>query len=186
MFAFANGRRALRSGIGLAQADPPARRLSEQTQSRNQTLALSRPGVAGADPLSGPGGIGVLTARAPADHVAYAACHAAQAQALASSLHARAMSRATPQTVLGSFEGARIGHAGASARSFREGERFLVETLGRDGTPDTLEVSDTFGVYPLQQYLVTFPDGGGRCCRSPAISVRQPRAGSAGLCPAIP
>ena len=35
----------------------------------------------------------------------------------------------------------------------------MVETDGPDGTLATFEVKYTFGVYPLQQYLVEFPDG---------------------------
>src|SRR6185369_847554 len=37
--------------------------------------------------------------------------------------------------------------------------RFFVETDGADGKLGTFEVKYTFGVDPLQQYLVEFPDG---------------------------
>ncbi|MCX5496247.1 tetratricopeptide repeat protein [Kaistia dalseonensis] len=116
--------------------------------------------VAGA-PL-GPGGIGALTSMAPAGFVGSAACancHAVETRDWLSSRHAHAMSRATPETVLGDFGGPRIEHKGSSARFFRDGPRYMVETDGASGRRETFEITDTFGVYPLQQYLVTFPDG---------------------------
>ncbi|WP_395665846.1 multiheme c-type cytochrome [Methylocella sp.] len=108
------------------------------------------------------GGQGVRAADAPPAYVgsnACAACHAPQFRAWASSHHAQAMARATPETVLGNFNDQRAEHMGASARFFRDGDRFMVETQGRDGALATFEISDTFGVFPLQQYLVSFPDG---------------------------
>ena len=38
-------------------------------------------------------------------------------------------------------------------------EKYLVETDGPDGALETFEVKYTFGVDPLQQYIVEFPDG---------------------------
>lgn len=110
----------------------------------------------------GPGGIGALSAAAPAGYVGSAACadcHADETRAWLSSQHAQAMSRAEPQTVLGDFADARVAHQGSSARFFRDGPRFMVETEGADGRTAAFEITDTFGVLPLQQYLVTFPDG---------------------------
>ncbi|MFG1204224.1 tetratricopeptide repeat protein [Xanthobacter aminoxidans] len=110
----------------------------------------------------GPGGIGALSETAPAGYigsVACADCHAAETRAWLSSQHAHAMSRAAPQTVLGNFDDARVTHKGNSARFFRDGSRFMVETEGVDGKTAAFEITDTFGVHPLQQYLVTFPDG---------------------------
>ncbi|MBN8914220.1 MAG: tetratricopeptide repeat protein [Rhizobiales bacterium] len=109
-----------------------------------------------------PGGIGALSEGAPPGFVGSAACadcHAAETRAWLSSQHAHAMSRAEPQTVLGNFDDARVTHPGSSARFFRDGSRFMVETEGADGKTAAFEITDTFGVHPLQQYLVTFPDG---------------------------
>lgn len=113
-------------------------------------------------PALGPGGIGALTQAAPAGFVGSAACadcHAGETRAWLSSQHAHAMSRAEPQTVLGNFDDIRVTHQGSSARFFRDGPRFMVETEGADGKAAAFEITDTFGVHPLQQYLVTFPDG---------------------------
>lgn len=106
--------------------------------------------------------IGRLTGFAPEGYVGSsrcANCHATENEAWASSHHAHAMDRATSQTVLGDFSGVSATHFSSSARFWRDGERFLVETEDADGQPATFEISDTFGITPLQQYLVRFPDG---------------------------
>ncbi|WP_051955573.1 tetratricopeptide repeat protein [Beijerinckia mobilis] len=110
----------------------------------------------------GTGGIGVLSTDAPAGFAgssACATCHPAETRAWLTSQHAHAMSLAGPKTVLGDFNDKRIEHKGSSARFFRDGERFMVETIGADGKTAIFAISDTFGIDPLQQYLVTFPDG---------------------------
>jgi hypothetical protein len=43
--------------------------------------------------------------------------------------------------------------------NFRKDDRFFVETDGPDGALATFEVKYTFGIDPLQQYLIEFPDG---------------------------
>jgi tetratricopeptide (TPR) repeat protein len=90
---------------------------------------------------------------------ACASCHTAEHAAWAGSDHARAMMPATPATVLGAFDGATAEGAGQSATFRREGERFVIRTDGPDGQAADLAVSETFGVDPLQQYLVLLPDG---------------------------
>ena len=69
------------------------------------------------------------------------------------------MAKPSEQSVLGRFDGAIVEHLGSQARFFREGHRYLVETDGRDGGKGVFDIAYTFGVYPLQQYLVAFPDG---------------------------
>ncbi|WP_456759059.1 tetratricopeptide repeat protein [Bradyrhizobium sp. USDA 4011] len=69
------------------------------------------------------------------------------------------MQHATDKTVLGNFNDASFDHYGVHSRFFRKDGKFLVETDGPDGEPAVFEVKYTFGVDPLQQYLVEFPDG---------------------------
>jgi Flp pilus assembly protein TadD len=64
-----------------------------------------------------------------------------------------------PGAVLGRFDGSTFTYAGVTSRFFRRGEKYFVNTEGADGSLHDFEVSYTFGVYPLQQYLVVFPDG---------------------------
>ena len=48
---------------------------------------------------------------------------------------------------------------GVTSKMFRRGEEFFVTTEGPTGKMETYQVKYTFGVRPLQQYLVEFPDG---------------------------
>jgi len=101
-------------------------------------------------------------ARIPAHFVGAAACagcHAAQTAAWQTSHHAQAMQPATAQTVLGRFDKAQISDNGVTSTLFRKGEGYFVRTDGADGKLADFELKYTFGVYPLQQYLVPFADG---------------------------
>src|SRR5262249_12643187 len=75
------------------------------------------------------------------------------------SQHRRAMQHAGDRTVLGDFNDASFDYRGVRSRFFRRDAKYLVETDGADGKLATFEVKYTFGVEPLQQYLVEFPDG---------------------------
>jgi predicted CXXCH cytochrome family protein len=86
-------------------------------------------------------------------------CHQKQAELWHGSQHRHAMDHATEATVLGDFSGATFDYFGVRSRFFRDKAKFLVETDGPDGKLATFEVKYTFGVEPLQQYLVAFPDG---------------------------
>ncbi|WP_144259531.1 tetratricopeptide repeat protein [Methylocystis sp. ATCC 49242] len=88
-----------------------------------------------------------------------AGCHPAESAAWKKSHHAAAMAPATTETVRGDFNNATAESHGSKGKFLRDGGRFVVETDGRDGKTARFEVSHTFGVEPLQQYLVTFPDG---------------------------
>ena len=86
-------------------------------------------------------------------------CHAAQTALWRRSHHALAMQKATDATVLGDFADARFEHFGVKTSFSRSGDKFIVRTDGADGALHDYEVAYTFGVYPLQQYLIEFPDG---------------------------
>jgi Flp pilus assembly protein TadD len=88
-----------------------------------------------------------------------AGCHHSEARLWRSSQHERAMAHATDKTVLGDFNDASFDNYGVRSRFFRKDGKFLVETDGPDGTLATFEVKYTFGIDPLQQYLIEFPDG---------------------------
>jgi tetratricopeptide (TPR) repeat protein len=86
-------------------------------------------------------------------------CHEAQAGLWRASHHARAMQEATPATVLGDFGGAQISQFGVPTIFSRAGDRFVVRTEGPDADPHEYDVAYTFGVDPLQQYLIRLPGG---------------------------
>ena len=69
------------------------------------------------------------------------------------------MAHATDKSVLGDFKDASFQYFDVQSRFFRKDGKFFVETDGPDGKLATYEVKYTFGVDPLQQYLIEFPDG---------------------------
>ena len=88
-----------------------------------------------------------------------AQCHAAEANAWRSSHHALAMQPANDKTVLGSFARASFSKDGVRSSFFTKGGKFYVRSDGADGTLQDFDLNYTFGVFPLQQYLVPFPNG---------------------------
>jgi Tfp pilus assembly protein PilF len=86
-------------------------------------------------------------------------CHAAELARWRGSDHDRAMAVATAETVLGDFSGVTLEEKGEHWRFFRRDGRPWVEAIGPDGKRTELEVRYTFGVKPLQQYLVELPGG---------------------------
>ena len=88
-----------------------------------------------------------------------ASCHAAQEKLWQDSHHDLAMQDASSETVLGDFNDREFTHAGTTSRFFRKDDRFMVRTDGPDGKLTDYEIKYTFGVAPLQQYLIAFPGG---------------------------
>src|SRR5262245_41360468 len=88
-----------------------------------------------------------------------AECHAKQHREWIGSHHDLAMQPATAQTVRGNFNDVRVSDRGVTSRFFTRDGRFFVNTEGPDGKPADFEVRYTFGLEPLQQYLVEFPGG---------------------------
>ncbi len=88
-----------------------------------------------------------------------APCHAEQTSTWRNSHHAQAMQLASDSTVLGNFHDTHFTAGGVSSTFFKKGARFDVRTNGPDGKPQDYEFLYTFGVFPLQQYLIPFPNG---------------------------
>ena len=86
-------------------------------------------------------------------------CHVEQDRLWQGSHHDLAMQEANEQTVLGNFNNAELTSHGVTTRFFRRNERFFVNTDGPDGQLADFEIKYTFGVMPLQQYLIEFPGG---------------------------
>jgi tetratricopeptide (TPR) repeat protein len=93
-------------------------------------------------------------------------CHAAEFDQWRGSQHAAAMQHASPASVLGDFDDASFSYAGVTTRFFSRDGTFWIHTDGPDGVPGDFEVKYTFGVAPLQQYLVELSGG-----RLQAVSV---------------
>ena len=88
-----------------------------------------------------------------------AQCHPGETKLWRTSQHKQAMDHATNPSVLGDFNETGFDYYGVHSRFFRKDGKFFVETDGPDGKLATFEVKYTFGVDPLQQYLIEFPDG---------------------------
>jgi predicted CXXCH cytochrome family protein len=88
-----------------------------------------------------------------------ASCHAAEAAAWKSSQHAVSMQNARKGTVLGRFDSTRFANGSVTWTFFRRGDRYFVNTDGEDGALHDYQIRWTFGVYPLQQYIVELTGG---------------------------
>lgn len=90
---------------------------------------------------------------------ACAGCHPVQHTEWRASHHAAAMQEASETTVLGRFDGSEFVHNGVTSTFFKRDGKFWVRTDGPDGRLSDFEVRYTFGLTPLQQYLVPMPGG---------------------------
>ena len=88
-----------------------------------------------------------------------AECHAGQQAAWHGSDHDLAMQVADEKSVLGAFDSAKFKYAGTTTTFLRRDGKYFVNTDGPDGKLHDYEIKYTFGVHPLQQYLVEFPGG---------------------------
>jgi predicted CXXCH cytochrome family protein len=93
------------------------------------------------------------------DNALCARCHSQQHNEWLGSQHALAMQAATDQTVLGDFNDASFTYFDITSRFFTKDGKFFVHTDGPDGTLQDYEIKYTFGVTPLQQYLIELPGG---------------------------
>lgn len=87
------------------------------------------------------------------------ACHEDAGRQWKQSHHFMAMAPPTPETVRGDFDGASFKHQGVTTRFFRRDGKYFVDTDGPDGKMADFEVKYTFGVNPLQQYLIATNGG---------------------------
>jgi len=92
-----------------------------------------------------------------------AECHKSEFDKWRGSHHDLAMDAANQSTVLGNFNDAVFERFGVTSRFYRKDDRFFVYTRGAEGKMADYEVKYTFGVYPLQQYLIPFPGGRLQC-----------------------
>jgi predicted CXXCH cytochrome family protein len=90
-------------------------------------------------------------------------CHEVAWSRWKGSDHERAMDVATDATVLGDFNDATFTFRGVTSRFYRRDGKFYVYTEGPGGKMGEFEITYTFGVRPLQQYLVPFPGGRLQC-----------------------
>jgi predicted CXXCH cytochrome family protein len=101
-------------------------------------------------------------AQGPAEFVGSTACtgcHDGEYRDWIGSHHQLAMQEATAETVLGDFDDAVFDYFGATTTFFTREDGYYVRTADGDGQERDFRIAYTFGVEPLQQYLIEFPGG---------------------------
>lgn len=86
-------------------------------------------------------------------------CHETEYHTWLGSDHDKAMDTAIASTVLGDFDNAVFEENGFTSRFYKKNGKFFVHTKGPGGRPGDFQVAYTFGVKPLQQYLIPFEKG---------------------------
>ncbi len=93
-------------------------------------------------------------------------CHKSQFEMWENSHHEKAMQMANRETILAQFEGETFKSQGITSRFFKKENDFYVNTEGPDGKYHDYKIIYSFGIMPLQQYIVQFPDGKYQCLRT--------------------
>ncbi len=93
------------------------------------------------------------------DNTQCVSCHREQAKKWGNSHHAKAMMQANEQAVKGNFNNTKFRHHGVISTFFRTGDGFFVNTVGPDGKFRDFKIQYTFGIEPLQQYVIELERG---------------------------
>ena len=90
-------------------------------------------------------------------------CHQREYKSWKGSDHDNAMSIATDSTVRGDFNNVEVEFRGKKHKFYKRDGKFFVYTEGIGGKMGEFQITYTFGVRPLQQYLVPFEKGRYQC-----------------------
>lgn len=93
-------------------------------------------------------------------------CHTEQFKEWKGSHHDKAMQIADSLSVLADFNNKKFESQGVTSYFFKENKDFYVNTEGPDGKNHNYKIEFTFGITPLQQYIVRFPNGHYQCLRT--------------------
>jgi len=86
-------------------------------------------------------------------------CHESEFHDWVGSDHELAMQITDADTVLGDFDDASFEYFGTITQFFTRDDGFYVRTADASGEDRDFRIAYTFGVEPLQQYLIEFPGG---------------------------
>lgn len=92
-------------------------------------------------------------------------CHETEFKDWEGSQHDKAMMEADANSVLADFN-TTFKNQGVTSRFYTNDNKFYVHTEGQGGEYNDYEIIYTFGVSPLQQYIVEFPKGKFQCLRT--------------------
>jgi len=100
-------------------------------------------------------------------------CHLKEFDEWHGSDHEKAMQIADSVSVLADFDDTTFTSQGVTSHFFKKEGSFYVNTEGPDGENHDYKIVYTFGVKPLQQYIVKFPNGHYQCLRSAWDTVKN-------------
>jgi len=86
-------------------------------------------------------------------------CHPKEYSNYLLSDHFHAMDSALPRSIRGDFNNSFFVYYGDTSFFYKKGAQYYVRTKDSTGKKKDFLISFTFGWQPLQQYLVSFPDG---------------------------
>ncbi|MFY0628506.1 MAG: tetratricopeptide repeat protein [Reichenbachiella sp.] len=86
-------------------------------------------------------------------------CHQEAYEDWQKSDHFLAMLPATDSTILGDFNNTTYEADGVKYNFFKKENDYYINTQSKDGDYQNFKIEYTFGHFPLQQYLVSFPGG---------------------------
>jgi cytochrome c-type biogenesis protein CcmH/NrfG len=86
-------------------------------------------------------------------------CHKQEHAQWRDSHHDLAMQKADSKSVLGDFNNSSFIYNGIKSTFYKKKGKYKVKTDGNDGKLQDFDIAYTFGVYPLQQYLIPFSNG---------------------------
>jgi tetratricopeptide (TPR) repeat protein len=90
-------------------------------------------------------------------------CHQREYELWKGSDHERAMMVANDSTVFGDFNNIEVEFSGTKSKFYKRDGKFFVYTESIGGKMEELQITHTFGVRPLQQYLIPFENGKYQC-----------------------
>ncbi|QXP80749.1 tetratricopeptide repeat protein [Winogradskyella sp. HaHa_3_26] len=100
-------------------------------------------------------------------------CHQEEFKDWEGSDHDKAMEIADSTSVLAGFNGEKFTSQGITSHFFKKDNVYYANTEGPDGEYHDYKVIYTFGITPLQQYIVQFPNGHYQCLRTAWDSVKN-------------
>ena len=100
-------------------------------------------------------------------------CHEKEYKDWKGSDHDKAMQIADSLTVLADFNNKMFTSQGVTSHFYKKNSDFYVNTEGPDGNNHDYKIVYTFGITPLQQYIVKFPNGHYQCLRTAWDTVKN-------------
>ncbi|MGE5362271.1 MAG: multiheme c-type cytochrome [Bacteroidales bacterium] len=86
-------------------------------------------------------------------------CHEKETRLWRGSHHDLAMQEPSEKTVVADFNNTTFTYFGVTSTFYKKDAKFFVRTAGPDGQLHDYPIAYTFGIDPLQQFLIAFPGG---------------------------